>query len=241
MRRVLIAILFLLGFPAAAAEAASVKVVDCVPALDPVARTATFEARVRAARDSTRMQVRYTLQVREFDIGGWRRVVAEGLDTWLTSDPGVRRYTYDKTVQNLAAPAAYRAVVRFRWLDAAGAVLKGARRTSAVCRQPDLRPDLDAQRIDAMPGLEPGTGSYAVTVRNDGRTAARTFAVALRAGDEVLMPLTIPGLAPGERRVVAFTGPACMAGAELEATVDPGDYVDERDEGDNVLLVSCAP
>ncbi len=238
MRRALLPILFLLAFPAAA-DAASVKLVDCVPAVDPVGRAATFEARVRTARHSTRMQVRFTLQVREDGVSGWRRVVAEGLDSWLTSNPGVRRYTYDKTVQNLAAPAAYRVVVRFRWLDAAGSVLKGTRRRSAVCRQPDLRPELSAQRVDVMPGMELGTARYAVVVRNAGRSPAGAFAVVLRAGAEVLAPQTVPALAAGERRVVTFTGPACTAGEELEVTVDPGDDVDERDEEDNVLLATC--
>ena len=32
--------------------------------------------------------------------------------------PGVKTYQYLKQVTNLAAPAVYRALVRFRWLDA---------------------------------------------------------------------------------------------------------------------------
>ena len=76
---------------------------------------------MRAARGSERMQVRFTLQVREDALASWRRVAATGFDTWLTSLPEVRRYTYAKTVTNLSAPAAYRTVVRFRWLDEDGA------------------------------------------------------------------------------------------------------------------------
>jgi hypothetical protein len=223
------------------AGAATVKVVDCASAIEPVARAATFEARVRAAGGSARMQVRFTLQVRDEGTTSWRRVVADGLDTWLTSDPGVRRYTYEKTVQNLSAPAAYRAVVRFRWLDAAGEVLRESRRTSAACRQPDVRPDLAAERIDVTPGPEPDTRRYAVTVRNDGRTASGPSTVVLRAGDGVFAPLTVPALAPRERRVVTFSGAACAAGQPLEATVDSGDAVDERDEADNSLLATCLP
>jgi hypothetical protein len=40
---------------------------------------------------------------------------------------------------------------------------------------------------------------------------------------------------------VTFTGPPCTAGQPLEATVDSGDDVDERDEDDDVLLASCPP
>ena len=152
MRRVLlISALLLLGSPAAAA-AESVKLLACDDALEPQQRAATFEARVRPAYGSERMQVRFSLQVREVEPPGWRRVVAEGFDQWLTSAPGVRRYSYAKTVQNLSAPAAYRTVVRFRWLDADGSVLARSRRTSRVCRQADLRPDLTPTLIEIERG-----------------------------------------------------------------------------------------
>jgi len=230
-----------LGFPAAA-DATSVKLVGCVPALDPLQRTATFEARAKAARGSERIQVRFTLQVREEGLAAWRRVVAPGFDTWLTSAPRVRRYTYAKTVQNLTAPAAYRMVARFRWLDEDGEVLAAARRTSAVCRQPDERPNLVARGIEVVPApRDEALRRYAVTVRNTGRGAAGPFAVALRAGDQELSPLPVFGLAAGQEQVVTFLGPACTAGALLVATLDGAEAVDERDEDDNVLTVPCRP
>jgi hypothetical protein len=238
MRRALMTILLFLAFPAAA-EAATVKVVDCVPALDPVARTATFEARMRAARASERMQVRFSLQVREDALHGWRRVVAEGFDTWLTSLPDVRRYTYARTVVNLAAPAMYRTIVRFRWLDADDAVVKSARVTSAACRQPDLRPDLEVRGIDVLPGADADMRRYAVTVRNDGRGDAEPFAATLRAGEEELGTLAVLGLAAGTQRVITFPGPACTPGGPLLVTLDPDGAVEERDEGDNAFAATC--
>ena len=238
MRRALMTIVVLLAFPAAA-DAATVKVVDCVPALDPVARTATFEARMRQAHGSDRMQVRFTLQMREDGLHLWRRVGAEGFDSWLTSLAGVRRYSYDKTVINLSAPATYRTVVRFRWLDADGAVVKNARITSASCRQTDMRPDLEARRIDVLPGPDADTRRYAVTVRNDGRTDAEPFAATLGAADDEPATLPVLGLPAGTQRIVTFTGPPCTAGAPLTVTVDPDDAVEERDEDDNVLVAVC--
>ena len=117
MRRVLlICLLILLGLPAAA-SAARVKLIACVPALAAQERTATFEARVRRAHQSERMQVSFALQVRDATLPGWRRVAAARPDEWMTSDKDVRRYLYARTVENLVAPAAYRTVVRFRWLD----------------------------------------------------------------------------------------------------------------------------
>jgi hypothetical protein len=235
-------VLALLVLPATAGAASpSVKLVDCEPALDPLERTATFEARAKAAEDSERMQVRFTLQVHEDGLPGWRRVVADGFDTWLTSDEGVRRYTYAKTVQNLTSPASYRVQVRFRWLDEDGDVAARSRRTSPACKQPDMRPNLVPQAIDTALAPDPAGDlrRYAVTVRNLGRSAADPFAVALRVGDAELDPQVVFGLEPGQEQVVTFLGPACSAGDPLVATVDGGETVDERIEDDNALSVDC--
>jgi hypothetical protein len=241
MRRALLICLFVLFLcpPAGAAAAARVKLLACVPALAAQERSATFEARVRKARGSVRMQVRFTLQVRDATLPGWRRVVAGGLDEWLTSEPYVRRYIYAKTVRNLSAPAAYRTIVRFRWLDPDGVVLRRSRRPSPPCRQPDMRPNLTAARIEVAAPLAKAPAQYLVTVRNGAGSASGPFAVTLAAGELVLAPITLPGLAPGERRTLTFTGPACAAGASLTAAVDPALAVDERDERDNVLIATC--
>jgi hypothetical protein len=233
MRRALMTLVLLLAWPAAA-DAASVKVVGCVPALDPVERSATFDARVRAAGGSDRMQVRFTLQVRDDATGTrWRKLVATGFEEWLTSGAGVRRYTYTRTIQNLAAPASYRTVVRFRWLDADGLVLRSTRVTSATCRQPDLRPDLVPLRLERAPGLD-GRTRYTAVVRNTGRSPAGPFDVALDDAVE-----HVEALAPGEQRAITFTAPACAAGATQTLTLDPGAAVVERDEDDNVLAATC--
>jgi hypothetical protein len=225
-------LLLLVAWPAAA-DAASVKVADCVPALDPVARSATFEARMHAARGSDRMQVRFTLQVREGGRGTrWRKVVAPGFDTWLTSAAGVRRYSYTRTIQNLTAPASYRTIVRFRWLDADGAVLRGARVRSSACRQPDLRPDLVPLQVEVTPGPDADTARYRVVVRNAGRTAAGAFDVAV--GDTLVR---VDRLEARRRGTITFTGPACTP--ELPVIVDPAGAVAERDEDDNVLVPVC--
>jgi hypothetical protein len=232
MRRALLPLLLLLLWPAAA-DAASVKVLSCVPALDPVARSATFEARVTAARGSDRMQVRFTLQERDQGLTArWHKVVAPGFDEWLTSASGVRRYSYSRTIQNLTAPASYRTVVRFRWLDADGEVLRSTRARSATCRQPDMRPDLEPLRVEVLPGADADTRRYRVVVRNAGRSDAGPFDVAL--GDAIER---VTALAAGAQRAVTLTGPACADGTAV--TVDVGDLVDERDEGDNVLVPVC--
>ena len=240
MRRLLLTCLLIpLVFPAGA-SAAKAKLVACVPATSAQLRSATFEARARRMRGSERIQVSFTLQVRDTTQPGWHRVVAAGLDEWLTSDSGVRRYLYAKTVQNLSAPAAYRTVVRFRWLDSRGAVRARSRATSRVCHQPDLRPNLIATQIDVVaPLLVSEQVHYSVTLHNSGLTASGPFSVALRAGEHELAPLALLGLAPGERRVITFIGPLCAAGGPLTVTVDANLAVDERDEDDNVLVAPC--
>ena len=231
-RALLICLLLLLGLPAGAA-AARVELTGCVTALAAEERAATFEARVRRTRGSERMQVSFRLQVRDATLPGWRRVVAARPDEWLTSDKGVRRYLYARTVENLSAPAAYRMVARFRWLDPDGAVLARTRATSRVCRQPDLRPNLTVTGIAFVAPL------YTVTLHNNGRSAPGPFSVVLRAGELELERVAVPDLAAGERRTLTFSGPACAAGSLLTATLDPDLAVDERNEYDNVLAAPC--
>jgi hypothetical protein len=186
------------------------------------------------------MQVRFTLQARaDAEGGGWRRVVHPAFDEWVGSAPGVRKYSFTRTVRNLSAPAAYRAVVRFRWLDEEGEVLRTARAVSPACRQPDLRPDLSATALEVQAAADPAGRRYAVTVRNDGRSAAGPFSVGLRVGDVDLDALSFPGLAAGESRTLSITGPACAPGDPLNVTVDSEDAVDERREDDNLLAATC--
>jgi CARDB len=232
MRRVpLIAALLLLAFPAAA-RAESVRLVECVPALAAADRSATFEARVHPVSGSDRMQVRLTLQSRQGELPGWRRVATS--EEWHTSFPDVRRYTYSRTVRNLGAPASYRMLARFRWLDADGDVVKRSRATSRSCRQPDMRPDVVATAIAQV------AGGYEVALGNRGRSDAGPFEVALAVGALELAPVALEGLAAGERRSVAISGPACAPGEQLTATVDGTGAVDERDEDGNVLVALCS-
>jgi len=63
-------------------------------------------------------------------------VSAPGLGVWRSSEPKVKVYKYLKQVTNLEPPAAYRAVVHFRWLGAKGLVVKRAVRHTRPCAQP---------------------------------------------------------------------------------------------------------
>ena len=224
---------------AAAADPGSVKVLDCTGGADLASRSVTFEGRMRPVPGSVTMALRFTLQAQTPADARWRHVTADGFDKWLTSEPGVRRYTYAKTVRSLLAPATYRTTVRFRWLGADGTVLEQDETISSACTQDDLRPDLAPRRIDIAPASDTGQRRYGVTVRNVGATASGAFGIRLDLPGRPSVSAATAGLGAGESRVVVVTAPACAPGDTVTAVVDPAGVVDEADEDANALTVAC--
>ena len=217
---------------AMASKAAVVRLVDC----DARARTADYAAEMRTVAGAAKLQLRFTLQVKETD--GWARVAAPRFDAWATAAPGRTRWVYDKHLENLG-PGAYRLSVRFRWRAADGTVLKAATRRSRACKVPDPRPDLAPVRITTGPGPTQDTRAYEVTVVNQGLGAAGPFPVWLSVDGMSLEEVEAGPLEPGRRVRVAFTGPVCPAGDMLVATVDASGWLDEADEANDTLSVPC--
>ena len=197
---------------AATAGLASVRVAECTPALEPEARTATFEARdARRARDRPARRALHAADPRE-GRAGWRKVAAPGFDAWLTSDHGVGRYGYLKTIRNLSAPASYRTVVRFRWLDAGG--------RASPHRQAHLR-DLPPDRPAPGPRGRAGSSS---TRREPGRPPLRRLREEHgadaprppRSRSASAPPAPLRGRClrcePGATRPIAFTAPPAPPG-----------------------------
>lgn len=236
-------VLLALLAPAATAAAATPKVrlVDCEPAIEQSFRFAVFEGRMGPVSGARRLQMRFTLQVRGADTPRWHAVSAPGFGRWESSNPGVSRYVYTKRVENLVAPASYRALVRFRWIGASGRRLASKLATSPTCAQPDLRPNLRPLDIRAKPAPGPGTTRYAIPVVNRGRSPAGGFELALTVGGQALPLQIVEQVEAGERRVVNVVGPSCKPGSELTVDVDPSGAVDERDEADNRLTLPCPP
>jgi hypothetical protein len=236
-RSMLLAVLFaVLALPAAAPAAvrgASVSLTECAPSLSRAERTAVFEGRMRAARPGQRLQMRFSLQTRA-EPGPWQRLALAGWDEWVTADPDVGRYVYEKRVENLDAPAAYRAVVRFRWTTVLGQVVRVVRLASEPCRQPDMRPDLVAGRIVLS------EGRYLVPVRNAGRTDAGPFEVVLTVDGQRQPAEPVMGVAAGDRRVLSLAGPRCAPGGVVAVALDTGETVDERDELSNTVSERCS-
>jgi hypothetical protein len=214
-------------------------VTSCQKSTDVAARSATFEGRMRAWRHSARLQMRFRLQAQTPDDPVWRGVDVESFGQWRSADVGVRRFVYDKRVEQLLAPAAYRVVVRFRWLDARGHVVGRARRTSVACREPDPRPNLLIRQL-IVTGTGKATAHYVAVVANTGRTTAPAFGVRFDAAGVPFASSSAAALAPGETVRVPVDGPACTAAESMDAVVDPDGLIDERNEADNELTTTCA-
>ncbi len=117
------------------APSASVALEQCASAAAQGERSATFSGEMTAISDSARMTMRIDIQVLMPGEALYRTLSAPGLGVWRTADPGVKSYRYLKQVTNLLAPASYRAVVRFRWLNGKGRLLKSAYRRTPGCEQ----------------------------------------------------------------------------------------------------------
>src|ERR687894_508165 len=96
LRRLVLPLVLMLlpAAPASAAPVASAKLLSC----DPEARTVSFEATMREVPGSARLQMRFTLQLRE---DGWERVPAPTFDQWTSAEPGMAGYVYSKQVEDL--------------------------------------------------------------------------------------------------------------------------------------------
>ncbi|MGH2967915.1 MAG: CARDB domain-containing protein, partial [Solirubrobacteraceae bacterium] len=207
--------------------------------LDETERAGVFEGQMRRLRGAERMQMRFTLQARTPERDRWSSVNAAGFGTWVSSAPGTSRYVYTKRVEGLLAPASYRVLLRFRWLDAGGEVVERARAYSRTCRQPDPRANLVVGSIGVQPAVDPARRRYVVFVRNSGRTDSEPFSLAVSVDGEPLPPAPVFALAPGEGTLVTVEGPACVPGAPIDAEADAGEVVDERTEADNRLTQAC--
>lgn len=224
LRCALIAALALLVIPASAGAATSaVTLTACTPK----ERTASFEARMELVPGADRMRLRYTLEARKPG-RRWRRVAWPELSGWRSSD--ATRFTSERNVGELTGPSHYRALVRFRWLDADGRTIARATRRSRACWQPDHRPNLKPREL-----LLERRGRYLVLVANRGRSESGAFDVSVPGLD----PIVVPSLEPGEERWIEASGPECEPGARVTAVVDPLDLVDERNELDNALSARC--
>jgi hypothetical protein len=221
---------------------------SCRQSVNPVGRGVAVSAVMRPLQGTRKLALRFELDMRRKAGGRWVSVPGGDLDTWLTppnATLGQRPgdvWIVNKSVNELAAPAAYRYRVSFRWTGTKNRTLGTAVRTSATCSQPELRPDLLVKSIDVQPvSGHPKVNLYVATIANRGATAARRFRVQFTPGNGSASKYkSIKVLAPQASATVAFEGPACSMSAASTITVDPDGVVNDYNRDNNTVTAVCS-
>jgi CARDB len=209
---------------------------QCVVAVDQAGRIAVFEGQMLAVARTQRMEIR--IDVEEATPSDRSFHVVE-VGAWKHSDPGVQVYGYIDQVRNLDAPAAYRAVVRYRWLDARMHVLRRAQRRTQACVQPDERPKLVVAAVSITAARRSSNAQYQIAVRNGGRGPAGPFGVLLTVNGTAQPELTVPALAPASRMVLVAVAPRCLPASTVIVALDPQGQVHEATGGGLPRMVAC--
>ena len=214
---------------------ASVHMRGCKTGASPDERSATFVGRMRSIPGSIRMGMHFRL-LETSPRSGSAPDRSPDLGPWHNSHKNVERFSYSQTVNGMTPGDSYRVVVRFRWIDASGHVIRRAKRTSAACTQPGL-PNLRVDGIAIAAGETAGTAVYRVAVSNDGGSPAAQVGVALYTGSGHLIDSrTIKHLGAGQTRTVKITGPPCQT---VRAVGDPENRIAESNESDNSFTRGC--
>jgi hypothetical protein len=130
-----------LAAAAVAPQEESATLEQCVTSVVQAERAATFFGEMTAITGTARMAMRIDLQQRMPGDVSFHTVSASGLGVWQRDSAAkVKVWKSIQTVTNLSAPAVYRALVRFRWLNAKGHVIKHEERLTSKCAQPAAPP-----------------------------------------------------------------------------------------------------
>ena len=209
---------------------------SCRHSADAEERVTEFVGSMPARAGASRMRMRFDLERKRPNMRHWRRVPgAAGFGTWERSLPSRAGFIFHKRIAGLPVPARYRALVSFAWERSDGTVVQRARRRTAGCWQPDLRPDLrPATKLTGVLAAQPGIALYTLMVRNAGRSTAGPFSVRVGGGRTEVV-----SLAAGERRSVLVLAPVCAADSFLTARVDEERRVDESHEDGNGVRLPC--
>ena len=202
---------------------------------------ATFTGTMPAIGPRGRMEMRFDLQQRGVTgRRGWTALTGiPSFGVWDGADAGVPGFIVRKRVGGLQPGSVYRAVVKYRWRNARGKVVRGAKRITAPCAQPDTLPDLQLRSPDVVRGAGDSSWTYRGLVVNTGAGPAGAFDVALSLAGGAPVVQRIPALAAGARVVVEIRAPRCEPGASVKLTADAGAQVVESREDNNVVERRC--
>jgi hypothetical protein len=116
-----------------------VEVAQCETGAAAEDRMVVFRGSMPADLPAVRLGMNFELQERAPGADEFERVDAARFGIWQKSASGASGYVLDKRVTALVPGAAYRVVVRYRWYAKSTKVLRSAKRTSAMCKQPTAR------------------------------------------------------------------------------------------------------
>ena len=205
--------------PAAGGEQRRARLLGCESALDPAARAATFEGRMRTVRKA-RAQAADALHAADAPPEEPRLARAAGPRLRQVADaatPASAATSTRSASSRSPRPASYRTLVRFRWLDADGDRVASSTATSPVCRQPDLRPNLRPLGVEARAGADAAHARYLVPVVNRGRSLAGPVRRRRLGRRHRRSPRRRrPSSQPGERALVEVQGPPCTRGSDAD-------------------------
>ena len=122
---------------------------SCVEAPEQAERSATFAGEMSMIPGAAKMEMRIDVLERAPAEEAFHVVAAPGLGVWRWAAPGVKTYRYLKEVTNLAAPAYYRAAVRFRWVNAKGKLVKAYELKTPRCIQSSPKPSTPEPPVPA--------------------------------------------------------------------------------------------
>jgi hypothetical protein len=226
-----------MGATADAVADGSVELLECTHGKRAADRNALFRAEMRQVPEGESMRMRFELRER-VGRGAWRAVKAPGLGVWRYARPEVLSFAYRQRIAALKRGTAYRALVRFHWHDAAGALIERQAARSPVCRQRGPLPNVRVGGLERFPGPTADTVRYVVSVVNRGEVPARRVEVSLLVDGAEVDTRGIGTVAARSRREIAFVGPTCTS--LIEVRLDPGEKLRELDERDNERSFPCA-
>ena len=205
------------------------KLTDCHTGPLATDRFAVFVGQMPALQRTRRMWMRFDLFERTA-AGSWQPVLVPKFGTWQKSLPGKPGFIYLKRVDQLQAPAAYRAQVRLplaRRRTASCSARRAARRAPATSptRAPTSRSARSPRRCAGAGKLR-----YVIRVRNDGRSDVGPFDTVLSVDGERAAAGDGRGPAGGRHHRSPSSRRAARPGSRIQIALDPAGTIDEARE-----------
>jgi len=213
------------------------KVQDCHTGATPDQRYAVFVGQMPAIAGAKRMAMKFDLFQR-LSGPAFKRVSVPKFGLWQKSLANQTGFVFQKRVDALVAPAAYRVVVSFRWYGNHNKVIRTAEKVSPNCKQPDPRPDLVVGKVKPTRAGK-GTADYAVTIHDKGLGDAGPFGLLLTVNGAPAPQASVAGLAAGATTDVVVNAPICTPGSTITVQVDPANQVAEANEANNTFTRPC--